>query len=287
MKRIFSVFFLGATLLFNVVIYAQEFAVSDSIYHFQNLSENKQFLQAGKLAFKIADYYTEHRDFPVAKNFYNLSRTNAAKASNTLLEARATYKRGMTEKRMAESGNYSMDEEQQHYKDCIKSLKKAYVLFGKSKMQGSYEYVMALINGGEAQFIIGEFKGAVSALKTALVHAERNRYNDLALKSSNLLFQCFAELDDKASETYYRSIYKNYQDFFISKDSLARSLESLDMSKDSLAQKKAEIIKIEIAKLKEIQKLDSLNLIEKNLLEAENEQDKLYLWSGIGVVLIF
>ena len=146
---------------------------------------------------------------------------------------------------------------------------------------------MALINGGEAQFIIGDFKGAVSALKKALVHAERNRYNDLALKSSNLLYQCFAELDDKASETYYRSIHNNYQDFFISKDSLARSLESLVMSKDSLTQKKAEIIKIEIAKLKEIQKLDSLNLIEKNFLEAENQQDKLYLLSGIGVVLIF
>ncbi|NJN26139.1 MAG: hypothetical protein HC819_09260 [Cyclobacteriaceae bacterium] len=215
-------------LLFSLFAQAQHFSVSDSITHYHQLAENKEEGKAALLAFKIADYYVKQEDLAVAKKYYGYAATNANKADRIILEARATYKEGIMEKHMAESGKYAMDEEQRYLKDCIKSLQRSHNLFKKANMEGSYEDVMALIHGGEAEYIIGEYKESVNALKLALRYAQKNLYNDLALESSDLLMQNFAELDDEANEAYYASIHKNYLEFFISKDSLAQSVDKIE-----------------------------------------------------------
>ncbi len=268
---------------------AQEFAVSDSITRYHQLADDEDFTTAAKLAFKIADYYVDSAELPIAKKFYDLASLSAGKGDQVVLEARAMFKLGMTEKRMAESGSYSMEEEQTYYKECIKSLKRAHSLFKKGKMSGSYEDVMAMIHGGEAQNIIGDYKDSANALQTALKYAQKNRYNDLALKASNLLAQNFAELDDDANEAYYHSIYKNYQEFFISKDSLAQSVDEIEKleSTNKIQKTDLELKKTEIRN-KNLQLENQNAIAEKN--QAIIKQHKLesrLMVGGIGVIFIF
>lgn len=268
---------------------AQDYAVADSITAYHQLSDDKEFVSAAKLAIEIANFYSREGDLPVAKKFYEYAGVNANRGSKNILEARATFKQGMTEKKMAESGSYSMDDEQKYFKNSIKSLKRAHTLFMKAKMQGSYEDVMALTHGGEAQFIIGDYKGSVKALKIALRDSQKSRYNDLALRSSDLLAQSYAELDDDTKETYYYSIYKNYQEFFISKDSLAQSVEEIEKLETTNKMQKTEIE----LKRTEIQnknlELENQNVIaEKNMAIIEqNKLERRLMIGGIGVIFIF
>ena len=287
-SRVYIFLALTAALFYGQSI-AQEFAVSDSITTYHQLSDNKEFVSATKLAFKIGDYYIQNSEFSIAKKFYNFASINASRGAKVVLEARATFKQGMTEKRMAESGSYSMDEEQNYFKDCIKSLKRAHTLFIKAKMSGSYEDVMTLTHGGEAQFIIGDYKGSVKALKIALRDAQKNRYNDLALKSSDLLAQNYNELNDESSRAYYYSIYKNYQDFFISKDSLAQSVEEIEKLETTTQTQKTEL---ELRKTEIITQgllLENQNaVVEKNMaVIKQNKLERRLMIGSIGVILIF
>lgn len=289
MKSRFHIFLTVLAVHFFLLGNAQDFIVSDSITAYHQLCDDKDFASAANLAFKIANYYIDSADLPIAKKFYDFAANNANKASRVALEARATFKVGMTEKQMAESGAYSMEEEQKYFKDCIKSLKRAHTLFKKGKMLGSYEDVMAVINGGEAQYIIGDYKDSSNALQIALKYAQKNRYDDLALKASMLLAQNFAELSDAANESYYQSIYKNYQEFFISKDSLVNSVGEIEKLETTNQSQKTEIeLKKTEIKNKNLELENQNAIAEKN--KAIIEQHKLernLMVGGIAVILIF
>lgn len=289
MKIRYYTFLTIAAVYFFLPARSQNFVVSDSISAYHQLSDDKDFVSAANLAFKIANYYIQTEELPIAKKFYDFTAISANKGSKVLLEARATFKSGMTEKRMAESGAYSMEEEQEYFKDCINSLKRAHNLFKKSKMSGSYEDVMAMIYGGEAQYILGDYNDSANALQSALKYAQRNRYNDLALKASKLLAQNYAELDEEENEAYYQSIYKNYQEFYISKDSLAQSVDEIEklentnqIQKTDLDQKQTEIKNKNL----QLENQNAIAEINKAIIQQQKLESRLMV-GGIGVIFIF
>lgn len=269
--------------------HAQDFVVSDSITRYHQLTDDEEFTTAAKMAFKIANYYVDSAELPIAKKYYDFASLSANKGEQVVLEARAMFKLGMTEKRMAESGAYSMEEEQQYFKDCIKSLKRAHNLFKKSNMSGGYEDVMAMIHGGEAQHILGDYKDSANALQTALKYAQRNRYNDLALKASNLMSQNYAELDDDENEAYYHSVYKNYQEFFISKDSLAQSVDEIEKleSTNQIQKTDLELKMTEINnKNLQLENQNAIAEINQAIIKQQKLESRLMV-GGIGVIFIF
>lgn len=269
--------------------HAQDFVVSDSITRYHQLTDDEEFTTAAKMAFKIANYYVDSAELPIAKKFYDFAATSANKASKTALEARSTFKVGMTEKQMAESGAYSMDEEKEYLDDCQKSLWKAHKLFEKARMSDCYEDVMAIVNGGEALYTLGDYKKSTNALKDALKVAQTKSYNDLALKSSNLLAQNAAVLDDDEMEAYYQAIYENYQEFFISKDSLAQSVDEIEklestnqIQKTDLELKQAEIKNKNL----QLQNQNAIAEINQAIIKQQKLESRLMV-GGIGVIFIF
>ena len=163
--------------MFNVTL-AQETNYPDSLNRYHELVDAGDHSQSAGLAFSIAEFYSQLDSLAYAKKFYNYAFNDAGKANQKVLAARSMFKQAMIEKRMAESGRFGLAEEGEYYNSSIKNLKKAHSLFQKAKMEGSYEDVLALINGGEAQFIIGEYKEAVKALNLAFKYAQKNRHDD-------------------------------------------------------------------------------------------------------------
>jgi class 3 adenylate cyclase len=246
-------------------------------------------MQAAQLAYNIAEFYAMHDSLVYAKKFYNYAFNEAGKVNQRVLVARSIYKQGIMEKKMAESGRYALEQEQEYLKESIKNLKKAHSMFQKAKMEGSYEDVLTLINGGEAQFILGDYKEAVKALNLAFKNAEKNRYDDLAYKSSDLLMQCFAELNDADSEAHFEAINKSYQDFFISKDSLVQTVEKVEklestneMQKTELDLKKSEIDNMNLRLASEIANAEKNEAIIK-----QNALERKMMIGGIGIIFIF
>jgi class 3 adenylate cyclase len=261
----------------------------DSISAYHELNGAGDYLGSAKMAFNIAESYAQIDSISFARKFYNYAFNDAGRARQRMLEARAIYKEGMMDKKLAESGRYGMEEEQEFYKSTIRKLKKAHGLFGKSNMDGSYEDVLTLISGGEAQFIIGDYKDAETALSHALKDAQKNRYDDLAFKSANLLAQCYAELGDSEREAHFKSISKNYQEFFISKDSLVQTVEKVEklettneMQKTELELKKSEIENMNLKLESEIARQERNEAIIR-----QNQLERKVMIGGSGIIFIF
>ncbi len=287
----------GAGLLFAIIfifqgggLFAQEeFAVSDSINLYHELETQEEFRGAADLAFRIAGYYAQAGDMPIAMKYYSFARNNAAKAANGILEARALFKQGIMEKMMAESGAYSMEEEQEHFRNAIKNLQRAHVMFKKIGMGGSYEDVMAVLHGGEAQYIIGDYKNAAKALSIALKQSQVKKYNDLGLRASELLTDCYALLGDDEKEAQYKALYDNYQDFFISKTNLDSAREKVEVLQSENKRKQVEL---ELTK----SKIENINLQlesqrakeERNMaIIRQNKLEKKLMIGGLSVIGIF
>ena len=245
----------------------QEFSVNETIKDYELLSSNNDFLSAAKLSFKIGEYFIKKNQFEEAREYFSYSEVNAIKAKSIEIEARAIYKKGLAEKLLGESGKLSMAEEQQNYKNCIESFKRAHVLFSNIKKTGSIEDLNSLLYGGEALFIIGNYKESVSPLKTVLRYAQKNRNIRLILSSSDLLAKNFQQLDDKLNYEYYQSIFDSYYEFNASKDSLERAQDQLRISKDSLTRFQQKLT-LSIDSLKRTQK--SLKLIEVSLTKSKD-----------------
>ncbi len=274
---------------FSFYVQAQNINYADSVSRYHSLAAQSENLKSAQLAYKIAEYYATKDSLAYARKFYNYAFNDAGKADQRILEARATFKQGVTEKRMAESGKYSMEEEQEYYKESIKDLRKAHSLFQKAKMDGSYEDVLTLINGGEAEFIIGNYKEAVKALNMAFKDAQKNRYDDLAYKCSDLLIQCFAELDDAENEAHFKAINKNYQEFFISKDSLVQTVERVEklkstneIQKTELDLKKSELENMNLKLESEAAKQEMNEAIIK-----QNALERKMMIGGSGIIFVF
>lgn len=270
-------------------IFAQEVNYADSVNRYHQLSEEGNLIESSKLAFSIAEHYDQLDSLGFAKKFYNYAFNDAGKATKKTLVARSMFKQAMIEKRMAESGKFGLEQESEYYNSSIKKLKKAHNLFQKAKMEGSYEDVLTLISGGEAEFIIGEYKEAVKALNLAFKFAQKNRYDDLAFKSADLLKQCYSGLDDSEREAHFLAISKNYQEFFISKDSLISTVEKVEKLENTNEKQKTEL---ELKK----SEIDNMNLkLESEIVKAErneaiikqNALERKVMIGGIGVIFLF
>ena len=271
------------------VVNAQEVNYPDSVNRYHELANAGDHTKSSALAFSIAEIYSQLDSLAFARKFYNYAFNDAGKARQKTLVARSMFKQAMIEKRMAESGKFGLAEESEYYNASIKNLKKAHGLFQKANMEGSYEDVLTLINGGEAQFIVGEYKEAVKALNLAFKYAQKNRYDDLAYKSSDLLMQCYAGLDDAEREAHFLAISKNYQEFFISKDSLISTVEKVEKlestnekQKTELELKKSEIENMDLKLQSEIAKAERNEAIIK-----QNALERKVMIGGIGLIFVF
>jgi len=289
MRSIGLILILLLSLLAPRSLHAQDIVYADSVNLYHELANEGDHLKSSKLAFEIAEYYGGIDSLAYAKKFYNYAFNDAGKANQKALAARSMFKQAMTEKRMAESGRFGLAEEGEYYNASIKNLKRAHSLFQKAKMEGSYEDVLTLINGGESQFIIGEYKEAVKALNLAFKYAQKNRYADLAYKASDLLMQCYAGLDDAEKEAHFTAISKNYQEFFMSKDSLIQTVEKVEklettneMQKTELELKKSEIENMNLKLESEIANAERNEAIIK-----QHALERRLMIGGIGVILIF
>jgi adenylate cyclase len=286
--RRFYILLCGLIAIFGC-LKAQESHYGDSISSYHALDASGDHENAAKLAFKIADHYALIDSLAYAKKFYYYANNNARKSKKRILEARSMYKQALMEKKMAESGRYSLSQESEFLGKSISHLKDAHKLFQKAGMEGSYEDVLTLINGGEAQFYIGDFKDASKALKLAFRYAQKGRYDDLAYKSSGLLVQCFDGLNDEENETHFRSVNKSYQEFFISKDSLVQTVEKVEKLVDTNEKQKTEL-DLKRAEIENVNLQLEAEIAKTELNEAIIQQialERKMMIGGIAVILIF
>ncbi len=284
-------YYLGFLLISPVVVCAQEpaFNLTDTIAVFQELKSQKEWELAAGLALRIGDFYAGDTDWKTAGKYYKYAYSYTKKKNKTV-GARAAFKMGISLKRMAESGKYSLDEEQQFYEDAYSWLKKAVNLYASSRLNGSYEYVQALTELGDIQFYRGENQRSVNNLKTALALAQKNKFFDLAFRISKLLKMDYESLKDPAGMAYYQSIYDYYNDYFITKDSVIRqfkAIQELEVQKEEQEKDlkaKEEIIQERQNQLD--QQLEIARLNRERILAQERMQRYMYWVIGIILVLL-
>lgn len=287
MKRKF--FLLLVCVMTGYFLVAHDINYADSVSLYHQYSGNGETTKSARLAFNIGEFYAQRDSLAYAKKFFNYAFIDAGKSGQQILEARSIYKQGVTEKKMAESGRYSMEEEQEFFKSAIKNLKNAHSLFLKAKMGGSYEDVLTLINGGEAQFIIGDYKEAAKALNLALNEAQKSRYDDLSYKSSDLLVQCYAGLNDGENMRKFQSINKSYQEFFISRDSLVQTVEKVEQLENTNQLQKAEL-ELQESEIENMNLKLEAEITKQQINEAiiqQNALERKMMIGGIGIIFIF
>ena len=283
-----KVYILLGLMAFCLEGYANNAYYPDSISRFHELVQVGNDKSAAELAFEIGVFYAEQDSFAIARKYYNYARNHASKSKQKIVLARATYKEALMGKKMAESGRFSLSEEIEINEGAIQLFQKAHNYFNKAKMKGSYEDVMALVNGGEMQLNGGEFKDASRALELAYRFAQNNRYNDLAQKSCELLVSCYVGLNDDEKEAHYISILSNYEEFFTSKDSLQHTVEMVEKLQTTNDLQKSAI---------ELQnsQIENMNLkLESELARAEmneaiirrNRLERKVMFGGIGITLL-
>lgn len=230
-----SLFVLFLVSSFIPDLIAQSFDVEAAKSNFESLVATTQDLPAAKQGIRIGDYYFSEEEYTEAIKYYTEAGAHAEKTSNVLLHANTLYKKGLSQKKLAESGSLSMADEQLYFKNCIESFKKASEFYVEIKKTGSREHIYSLFYGGEALYIIGNYEAAVTPLRTALRYAQKNRIEPLILKSSDLLAKTYDHMDNTRDQEYYQSIYDSYYELKVSKDSLKFAYAQLRLSKDSLA----------------------------------------------------
>ncbi len=267
---------------------SQDYQVADSINRYHQMTNESDLVGASRLAYSIGDFYLQTNKPDIAAKYFSYAANAAHTVENTILEARSLFKQANAEKAMARSGQYSMEEEQEHYQKAINTYQRAHAAFQEANMAGSYEDVVVLIEGGDAAYILGDYQKAVKPLQIALREAQKNRYDDLGLKASDVLAQSYAGLNDTGNEERYRSVYAHYQEYFISIDSLNETTEEVEKLETSNALQQVELDKRQL-ELKQInlELENQLAIAEKN--EAIIRQHKLerkMLVGGIVVIVL-
>ncbi|MCG8311361.1 MAG: hypothetical protein MI975_28495 [Cytophagales bacterium] len=222
-------------LLISTQLFSQEFSMDEAIRNYESLAATNQDLPAAKTGLKIADHYFREKAYKKAVDFYEKSLRHASKTADIPLQARMVYKKGVAQKLLAESGRLAMADEQQYFKESVSSFKRADDLFIRANKRGSRDHLNSMLLGGEALYIIGNYKEAVNPLRTVLRYAQKNKYEDLILRSSDLLAKNYKQLDEELNHAYYASVYDSYNELKVSKDSLKRAQHQLKLSKDSLS----------------------------------------------------
>ncbi len=263
------------------------FNLSDSIAVFQELQSQKEWSLAAGLALKIGDFYGEQKDWEAAKKYFEYAWSYNKKKKDKILGARAAFKIAMAFKKMAESGKYSLDEEQQYYEDAHSWFKKAVSLYNTSPLKESYEYVLALIELGEIQYYRGENQRSAGNLKVALALAQKKKFFDLAFRAAKLLKMNYESLKDPAGMAYYNSVYDYYNDYFVTKDSVTRqykAIQELEVQKEE--QEKDLRMKEEILKERQKQLDQQLEIarLNREQIKAQERMQKYMYWV-IGIIL--
>ena len=254
-------------LLVSSQLMAQEFNVQEAIQSFTSLSATNQDLPAAKLSMKIGSFYLRDKSYKNAIEYFEKCSKHASRSSDLSLQAEVAYMMGVSQKQYAESGKLAMADEQQYLKDCISSFKKADDLFVKANKRGSKDHLSSLLLGGEALYIIGNYKDALSPLRTVLRYAQKNKYESLILESSDLIAKNYEQLDDDLNFEYYSSIFDSYNELKVSKDSLRRAQYQIKLSKDSLARSHQKLM-MSIDSLQRTQK--SLKATSESLLKSKD-----------------
>ncbi len=277
--------FLG---MFPAVAYAQElpFNLSDSIAVFQELQSQKEWALASGLALRIGDFYAGDKEWEPAKKYYDYA-WSYNKKKNKIIGARSAFKIAYTLKKMADSGKYSLDEEQQFYDDAYSWFRKAVSLYVSSPLVESYEYVLALTELGEIQHFRGDNQKSVNTLKKALALAQKNKFFDLAFRAAKVLKKDYESLKDPAGMAYYQSVYDYYNDYFMTKDSVSKqfkAIQELEVQKEEQEkdlQMKEEIIRERQKQLD--QQLEIARLNRERIVAQERMQR--YMYWVIGIIL--
>lgn len=269
--------------------FAQQANFADSVSRYHQLAGQGETKQAAGLAFNIGEYYLRIDSLAFARKFFGYAFNDASNSGQSILEARALYKQGLSEKKMAESDKYTLEEEQEYYKQSIKTLKRAHTMFQKAGMDGSYEDVLTLINGGEIQITTGDYREAVKALRIAFRDAQKNRYDDLAHKSSSLLVEAYGALNDKENEAHFVAINKSYQEFFISKDSLAQTVVKVEqlVTTNQLQQTELELKKSEIENINLRLESEIARQERNEAIIRQNALERKVMIGGIGIIFLF
>jgi len=267
---------------------AQNYQVADSINRYHQLTNESNLSGAARLAYSIGEYYLKTSQPDIAAKYFSFAANAAHTAGSTILEARSLFNQANAEKAMARSGKYSLDEEQEYYRKAIKTYQRAHAAYQDANMAGCYEDVLALIEGGDAAYILGDYQKAVKPLQIALREAQKNRYDDLGLRASDVLAQSYTGLNDSSNAERYRSVYDHYNEYFISMDSLNETTEEVEKLESSNALQQVELDKKQL-ELKQInlELENQLAIAQKN--EAIIRQQKLerkMLVGGIVVIVL-
>jgi class 3 adenylate cyclase len=268
---------------------AQVFSLNDSINSYHSLTDQREYEQAAYTAMRIADQQMQQQELGMARKFYDYAFMSSSKTKNRLLEARALFKLAKSEKQMAESGKYSLTEEQEYYADAALHFMGAHINFTKTTMVETYEHTMALMQGAEIQYQQGEYKDAVKGLTIAFKIAQKQRQNDLALKASKLLASSYGELNDRTNQKYFESVYQNYDDYFISKDSLSQQTQTIEKLETArkLTESELELKQSEIER-KNLELENQKAIAEANEAIIRQQQlERRLMIGGIAVVLLF
>ncbi|MDZ7604555.1 MAG: adenylate/guanylate cyclase domain-containing protein [Cyclobacteriaceae bacterium] len=235
--------------------------------------------------YSIGEYYLMTSEPGIAAKYFSFAANAAHFAENTILEARSLFNQANAEKAMARSGNYSLEEEQEYYRKSIKTYQRAHAAFQEASMAGCYEDVQALIEGGDAAYILGDYEKAIKPLEIALREAQKKRYDELGLRASDILAQSYAGMNDSGNQERYRSVYAHYQEYFISLDSLNETTEEIQKLESSNARQQVELDKKQM-ELKQInlELENQLAIAEKN--EAIIRQHKLERKMMVGGIVV-
>lgn len=268
---------------------AQNYQVADSISRYHQLTNEGDLAGASRLAYSIGEFYLKADQPDIAAKYFSYSANTAHTNENSILEARSLFKQANAEKSMAQSGKFSLEEEQEYYRKSIKTYQRAHSVFQGANMAGCYEDATALIEGGDAAFILGDYQTAVKPLQIALREAQKNRYDDLGLRASDLLAQCYAGMNDAGNEQRYRSVYTHYQDYFISMDSLNETTEEVEKLESSNALQQVELDKKQM-ELKQInlELENQLAIAEKNeaIIKQHKLERKMFIGGIVVIILI-
>lgn len=266
---------------------APVFNLSDSVAVFEELKLQKEWALASGLALKIGDFYAGEQELENSKKYYELAFAYNKKKKDKIIGSRSAFKIGITLKRMAESGKFSLNEEQQLYEDSHTWIKKAATLYAASPLNESYEHVLALIELGEIQYYRGENQKSADNLKKALSYAQKNKFFDLAFRASRLLKLDYESLKDPAGVAYYQSVYEYYNDYFLTKDSVTKQFKAIqELESQKEAQQEALIDQEEIIRESQLQLDQQLEIARLNREQIEaQERMQRYMYWVIGIIL--
>ncbi len=249
---------------------------NDSIKnHYFRLEQEEAFDQAARLALDIGTYFALQKNFDQARKYYEYAYTNSKKGKLFGLGGRSAYKLAMTLVTMSESGKYGLDQEQEYYEGAIQWFQWADELFDKSQLVESYEHQLTLIEMGEMEHFRGEYGKSIKHLDEALKYAQKHKNFELAFRAVELLIENCERTNEYRSElTYYQSVYDYFQDYFMSKDSLNKQMDTILVLKSRTQQQMVALEeKEEVLQMKQGQ-LDQQLMLAQEQRKTLDEQEK-------------